>query len=91
MLKQVFLKQLKNTYIKSLVFEEDSDTGHYNLIAYNGDNPSAEIFRTEVIAYRAQEADHATNADNADNAGYAVTAGSAEVADLAEKLKKKKA
>lgn len=76
---------IKNTYIKSLVFEEDSNTGHYNLIAYNGDNPSAEIFRTEVIAYRAQEADHATTADSATNADYATNAGSATNAAVAEK------
>ena len=68
---------IKNTYIKSLEMVEDDDTGHYNLVAYNGDNPSAEIFRLELIAYRAQIADEATHASNAD---YATNAGTAQTA-----------
>ena len=74
---------IKNTYIKSLEIVEDDDTGHYNLIAYNGDNPSAEIFRIEVNAYSSQvsdEAKHATSADYATNAG---TANNALTADKA--------
>ena len=68
---------IKNTYIKSLAMVEDDNTGHYNLVAYNGDNPTAEIFRLELIAYRAQIADdatHASSADYATNAGIAQTA-----------------
>ena len=68
---------IKNTYIKSLAMVEDDDTGHYNLVAYNGDNPTAEIFRIELIAYRAQIADEATHASSAD---YATNAGTASEA-----------
>lgn len=68
---------IKNTYIKSLEMVEDDNTGHYNLVAYNGDNPTAEIFRLELIAYRAQIADNATHASNAD---YATNAGTAQTA-----------
>ena len=68
---------IKNTYIKSLAMVEDDDTGHYNLVAYNGDNPTAEIFRLELIAYRAQIADEATHASSAD---YATNAGTAQTA-----------
>lgn len=71
---------IKNTYIKSLAMVEDDDTGHYNLVAYNGDNPSAEIFRLELIAYRAQIADDATHASSAD---YATNAGTAQTAQIA--------
>lgn len=77
---------IKNTYIKSLAMVEDDDTGHYNLVAYNGDNPSAEIFRLELIAYRAQVADEATHASSADyatNAGTASEATHASIADSA--------
>lgn len=77
---------IKNTYIKSLAMVKDDDTGHYNLVAYNGDNPTAEIFRIELIAYRAQIADdatHASNADYATNAGHATTADAATTADTA--------
>ena len=66
---------IKNTYIKSLAMVEDDNTGHYNLVAYNGDNPTAEIFRLELIAYRAQIADNATHASSAD---YATNAGTAQ-------------
>lgn len=68
---------IKNTYIKSLAMVEDDNTGHYNLVAYNGDNPTAEIFRLELIAYRAQIADEATHASSAD---YATNAGTAQTA-----------
>lgn len=77
---------IKNTYIKSLAMVEDDNTGHYNLVAYNGDNPTAEIFRLELIAYRAQIADdatHASTADYATNAGTALEAGHATTADTA--------
>lgn len=68
---------IKNTYIKSLAMVEDDNTGHYNLVAYNGDNPTAEIFRLELIAYRAQIADYATNAGTASEATHATSADSA--------------
>ena len=71
---------IKNYYIGSLEIVEDSETGHYNLVAYNGDTPKAELFRFEINAYKAQEADHATKASLADyatNAGSALTAGTA--------------
>ena len=71
---------IKNTYIKSLGMVEDSDTGHYNLVAYNGDTPTAELFRLELIAYRSQIADEATHASTAD---YATSAGHANTADTA--------
>lgn len=56
---------IKNTYIKRLACEEDVVDGHYKLVAYNGDAPEAELFRIELVAYRAQEADHALLADRA--------------------------
>ena len=68
---------IKNTYIKDLEIVEDDDTGRYNLVAYNGDEPQAELFRIEVKAYEAQkalEADHAAAADYATNAGTAQNA-----------------
>lgn len=68
---------IKNTYIKDLEIVEDDDTGRYNLVAYNGDDPQAELFRIEVKAYEAQkalEADHAAAADYATNAGTAQNA-----------------
>ena len=45
---------IKNTYVKYLECVEDVDDGHYKIVAYNGDNPMAEIFRFEVWAYKAQ-------------------------------------
>lgn len=45
---------IKNTYIKRLACVEDVVDGHYKLVAYNGDNPEAELFRIEVYAYSAQ-------------------------------------
>lgn len=74
---------IKNTYIKDLEIVEDDDTGRYNLVAYNGDDPQAELFRIEVKAYKAQkalEADHAAAADYATNAGTAQTALTADKA-----------
>lgn len=45
---------IKNTYIRYMECIEDVDDGHYKIVAYNGDNPMAEIFRFEVLAYKAQ-------------------------------------
>lgn len=45
---------IKNTYIKDLQVEEDVNDGHYKLVAYNGDNPQAELFRIDIVAYSAQ-------------------------------------
>lgn len=64
---------IKNTYIKDLECVEDSNDGHYKLVAYNGDNPQAELFRTEIKAYSAQIADEATHAVTADTATTAAT------------------
>ena len=77
---------IKNFYIGSLEIVKDSDTDHYNLVCYNGDTPRAELFRVEVNAYTAQEAEeanHASTADYATNAGHALTADSATTADTA--------
>ena len=73
---------IKNTYIKDLEIVEDDDTGRYNLVAYNGDDPQAEIFRIEVKAYEAQIAAEATHAASAD---YATNAGTAQNALTADK------
>lgn len=59
---------IKNTYIKDLECIEDENDGHYKLVAYNGDNPQAELFRTEIKAYSAQVADEAAHAITADTA-----------------------
>lgn len=45
---------IKNTYVKDMECVEDVDDGHWKLVAYNGDNPQAELFRFEVYAYAAQ-------------------------------------
>lgn len=45
---------IKNTYIKRLACEEDVEDGHWKLVAYNGDNPEAELFRIDIVAYSAQ-------------------------------------
>ena len=45
---------IKNTYIKDLQVEEDVNDGHFKLVAYNGDNPQAELFRIDIVAYSAQ-------------------------------------
>ena len=68
---------IKNTYIKRLEIVTDPDDGHKKLVAYNGDDPEAELFRFEIEAYSAQtaaEASHAASADYATNAGTAQTA-----------------
>ena len=67
---------IKNTYVKRLEIITDPNDGHKKLVAYNGDNPEAELFRIPVEAYKAQvaaEADHAASADYATNAGSAAT------------------
>ena len=72
---------IKNTYVKRLEIITNPTDGHKKLVAYNGDNPEAELFRIPVEAYRAQEAaeaDHAAAADYATNAGSATTAGTAD-------------
>ena len=71
---------IKNTYIKRLEIVTDPDDGHKKLVAYNGDNPEAELFRFEIEAYSAQIADVATHAATAD---YATSAGNALTADKA--------
>lgn len=68
---------IKNTYIKRLEIVTDPNDGHKKLVAYNGDNPEAELFRIPVEAYKAQEADRATSAASAD---YATNAGTAQIA-----------
>ena len=45
---------IKNTYIKYMECVEDVDDGHYKIVCYNGDTPMAELFRFEVLAYKAQ-------------------------------------
>ena len=80
---------IKNFYAGSMEIVEDEDTGHYNLVVYNGDTPKAELYRFEILAYQAQEADHATDADHATtadsatNADYATEAAHALTADSA--------
>ena len=72
---------IKNTYVKRLEIITDENDGQKKLVAYNGDNPEAELFRIPVEAYRAQvaaEADHASSADYATSAGSAQTAVTAE-------------
>lgn len=74
---------IKNTYVKRLEIITDADDGQKKLVAYNGDNPEAELFRIPVEAYRAQiaaEADHAAAADYATSAGTAQSAATAAVA-----------
>ena len=68
---------IKNTYVKRLEIITDANDGQKKLVAYNGDNPEAELFRFPVEAYRAQiaaEADHAASADYATSAGTAQSA-----------------
>ena len=77
---------IKNFYAGSMEIVEDADTGHYNLVVYNGDTPKAELYRFEILAYKAQEAeeaDHAATADYATSAGTATTADSATTAATA--------
>lgn len=40
---------IKNTYIKRLACVEDTVDHKYKLVAYNGDNPEAELFRIALI------------------------------------------
>ena len=68
---------IKNTYIKRLEIITDPNDGHKKLVAYNGDNPEAELFRFEIEAYSAQTAAEATHAASAN---YATSAGSAATA-----------
>ena len=75
---------IKNTYVKRLEIITDPNDGHKKLVAYNGDNPEAELFRIPVEAYRAQEAaeaDHAASADYATNAGTSQNAVNAATAE----------
>ena len=75
---------IKNTYVKRLEIITDPNDGHKKLVAYNGDNPEAELFRIPVEAYKAQVADEATHAaaaDYATSAGTAATATNATTAD----------
>lgn len=74
---------IKNTYVKRLEIITDPNDGHKKLVAYNGDNPEAELFRIPVEAYRAQVADHATDADHATNADFATSSGSASTSTTA--------
>lgn len=71
---------IKNTYIKRLEIITDPNDGHKKLVAYNGDDPEAELFRFEIEAYSAQVAAEATHAAYSD---YATSAGSALTADKA--------
>lgn len=71
---------IKNTYIKRLEIITDPNDGHKKLVAYNGDDPEAELFRFEIEAYSAQVANEATHAASAD---YATSAGTAATADKA--------
>lgn len=69
---------IKNSYVKEMECIEVS--GHYYLVAYNGDTPKAEIFR---IALESDTAGHADTADYATNAGHADTADTATTATTA--------
>lgn len=72
---------IKNTYVKRLEIITDENDRQKKLVAYNGDNPEAELFRIPVEAYKAQVADvatHAASADYATNAGSAASAGTAD-------------
>lgn len=78
---------IKNFYAGSMECVEDDDTGHYNLVVYNGDTPKAELYRFEIYAYKAQEADHAALAAEADHATTADNATTANVALVANSCK----
>ena len=71
---------IKNSYVKRLEVVVDPDDGKRKLVAYNGDNPEAEIFRIELNCYSAQIADVATRAINADHAATADEATTAQTA-----------
>lgn len=78
---------IKNTYVKRLEIITDPNDGHKKLVAYNGDNPEAELFRIWAEAYRAQVADEATHAVAADYATNAGTSQNAVNATTAETCK----
>lgn len=40
---------IKNTYTKRVEFIEDPNDHHMKLVGYNGDNPEAEIWRTDML------------------------------------------
>lgn len=69
---------IKNSYVKRLEVVVDPNDGKRKLVAYNGDNPEAEIFRIELNCYSAQIADNATHAVNADHAATADEATTAQ-------------
>lgn len=71
---------IKNSYVKRLEVVVDPNDGKRKLVAYNGDNPEAEIFRIELNCYSAQIADVATRAINADHAATADEATTAQTA-----------
>ena len=50
--KDTYDNVIGNTYIRRLTCEQDADTGHYVIVAYNGE--LSELFRFEVLAYSAQ-------------------------------------
>lgn len=57
---------IKNSYVKRLAVEVDPNDGKRKLVAYNGDNPEAEIFRIELNCYSSQVSDYASRAAVAD-------------------------
>lgn len=63
---------IKNTYITDIECVQDVNDGHYKLVAYDGDTPKAELFRTDVLAYQAQTALHANTATTATTATRAI-------------------
>lgn len=50
--KDTYDNVIGNTYIRRLACEQDTQTGHYMIVAYNGE--LSELFRFEVLAYSAQ-------------------------------------
>ena len=50
--KDTYDNVIGNTYIRRLTCEQDAQTGHYVIVAYNGE--LSELFRFEVLAYSAQ-------------------------------------
>ena len=57
---------IKNSYVKRLEVVVDPNDGKRKLVAYNGDNPEAEIFRIELNCYSSQVSDYASRAAVAD-------------------------
>lgn len=75
---------IKNSYVKRLAVEIDPNDGKRKLVAYNGDNPEAEIFRIELNCYSSQVSDYASRAAVADlaiKANEATRAATAATAD----------